>query len=38
MRAQDIAFKWSVVMLALGRICAVISWLLVPWIIEVLFQ
>ena len=37
-RARDTAYKWSVVMLAIGAIGAAISWVLAPWIIAVLFQ
>ncbi|SAK80529.1 virulence factor MVIN family protein [Caballeronia hypogeia] len=37
-RARDTAFKWSMVMLAVGSAGAALAWLLAPWIIELLFQ
>lgn len=37
-RARDTALKWSLVMLALGAIGAAISYVLGPWIIQLLFQ
>jgi putative peptidoglycan lipid II flippase len=37
-RARDTAFKWSVVMLAIGLACAAVSYFLAPYIITLLFQ
>ncbi|WP_069915721.1 murein biosynthesis integral membrane protein MurJ [Caballeronia insecticola] len=37
-RARDTAFKWSIIMLAVGAAGAAISWVLAPWIIALLFQ
>jgi peptidoglycan biosynthesis protein MviN/MurJ (putative lipid II flippase) len=37
-RARSIALKWSLLMLAIGSVAAVVAWFLAPMVVKLLFQ
>jgi peptidoglycan biosynthesis protein MviN/MurJ (putative lipid II flippase) len=37
-RARKMALKWAILMLILGAVVALFSWLLAPWVVELLFE